>query len=228
MPADNTKSPSHIIISDIHLGSPHCYINEFINFLNSLPLKTELILNGDVIDHWHRELQGIHADALALLRKESFTRKIIWIRGNHDDQYELTGKHNIIFCNYYNIDKRLFISHGYNFDNVMPYHKAFIIFFKMIHHLRIKLGAESVHVARYAKKYPHLYNFLKRHVSANAIEYAKENGYAAVTCGHTHFIEDKTIDGIYYINTGTWTEPPICYIEVAKTEITLKEWFNES
>ena len=212
-----------IIISDIHLGSPHSRAEDFINFLNKLPEDTDLIINGDVIDHWHKDLEGIHLEALECLKAKSYNRKVIWVRGNHDEKYNLDGPHNIEFVNSYHIDKRIYISHGYAFDNVMPYHRLFIIFFKTIHRIRVKLGAESMHVARYAKKFPRLYEFLKRHVSKNAIEYAKENGYAAVTCGHTHFIEDKTIDNIRYINTGSWTELPICYIQITDNKIELLE-----
>lgn len=104
----------------------------------------------------------------------------------------------------------------------MPPHKGFIILFKMLHNLRIKLfGVESIHVAHYAKRYPHLYSVLTRHVSKKAIKYAKQYEYKAITCGHTHFIEDKIIKGIRYLNTGAWTEEPICYILVTDDNIEL-------
>ena len=212
-----------IIISDIHLGSPHSCAEEFIHFLDTLPAEANLIINGDVVDHWHRDLTGIHLQALEHLQAESYNRQVIWIRGNHDEKYELVDPAKIEFTDDYHIDKRLYISHGYNFDNVMPYHKLFIIFFKTVHRIRVKLGAESMHVAHYAKQFPKLYEFLKSHVSKNAIIYAKENGYTAVTCGHTHFIEDKTIDGIRYLNTGAWTEQPISYIRVTDNKIELLE-----
>ena len=77
------------------------------------------------------------------------------MRGNHDGKYELEDPAKIEFAKSYHIDKRLYIAHGHNFDKVMPSHKGFIIFFKMLHKIRTKLlGIESVHVAHYAKKYP--------------------------------------------------------------------------
>ena len=61
-------------------------------------------------------------------------------------------------------------------------------------------------------------------VSRNAVRFAKQNGYAAVTCGHTHFPEDTEVDGIRYINTGSWTEPRLLYIHVTDTDIARCEW----
>ncbi len=211
-----------IIISDIHLGSPHSRAEEFIRFIDNLPAEADLIINGDVVDHWHRDLEGIHLDALNRLKDESLKRKVVWVRGNHDSKYKLEDPAKIEFADSYNINKRLYIAHGHNFDNVMPHHKGFIIFFKILHKIRTKLlGAESVHVAHYAKKYPHLYKVLTGHVANKAIKYAKQNNYEAITCGHTHFVEDKIIDGIHYLNTGAWTEPPICYVKVTDDKIDL-------
>jgi UDP-2,3-diacylglucosamine pyrophosphatase LpxH len=57
----------------------------------------------------------------------------------------------------------------------------------------------------------------------NAVEYARENHYQAVACGHIHCIEDEIIDGIRYLNTGSWTEKPLCWLEVTDTELNLRE-----
>jgi UDP-2,3-diacylglucosamine pyrophosphatase LpxH len=198
-----------VVVSDIHLGSRHCYCESFMRFIEALPDGVELVLNGDVIDHWHSTLKGLHAEALEQLRAASERRHVVWVRGNHDDQYELADPRGIVSVSEYAIGKRLFISHGFDFDNIMPYHRGFIILFRTFHRLRIRLGAESVHVARYAKKFRLLYGALRKHVAMNAVEHARENGFAAVTCGHTHYAEDTIIDGIRYINTGAWTEKPL-------------------
>ncbi|MCK5529215.1 MAG: metallophosphoesterase, partial [Kiritimatiellae bacterium] len=120
-----------ILVSDIHLGSPHSNAEEFIKFLNELPAEAGLIINGDVVDHWHRDLEGISLQALERLKAESYKRKVIWVRGNHDSKYKLEDPAKIEFADSYHIGKRLYIAHGHNFDNVMPPHKGFIIFFKM-------------------------------------------------------------------------------------------------
>ena len=57
----------------------------------------------------------------------------------------------------------------------------------------------------------------------NAVNYAAENGFKAVTCGHTHYAEEQFFRGIRYINTGAWTEEPAHYVWVSGTEMTLKK-----
>jgi len=212
-----------IILSDVHLGSRYCLIDEFLRFLESLPSGADLVLNGDIVDRWHHDIPEEHQLGLDAVRRESLKRHVVWVRGNHDDGYELKDPCKVEFADSYSIGHRLFASHGFDFDNVMPYHLTFIRLFRAMHNLRISLGAEPVHVAHYAKKFSPLYNVLRRHVIMNAIEYGKENGYEVVTCGHTHYVEDDTKDGVRYINTGSWTESPICYVQVERDAILLLE-----
>ena len=207
------------VISDLHLGSHYCRCEEFMLFVRRLPQHTWLVLNGDVVHGWHTGLEEEHGKALDLLREESQRRPVIWVRGNHDDGYELERPGRIELAPHFSLGKRLFVAHGYDFDNVMPKNRAFIRVFRFLHHVRIRLGAQPVHVAFYAKRFPLLYNVLRRSVAANAVEFARENGYAAVTCGHTHFFEDTVQDGIRYINTGSWTEEPIHCLLVSDTEM---------
>ena len=94
--------------------------------------------------------------------------------------------------------------------------------FKLMHNLRVKLGAKPVHIAYYAKKWEIFYKVLRKNVMMNAVNCAIENGYEAVTCGHTHYPEDTVFNGIRYINTGAWTEFPSFYLLVTPDRMTLK------
>ena len=49
-----------------------------------------------------------------------------------------------------------------------------------------------------------------------------ENGYEAVTCGHTHYPEERVVNGIRHMNTRAWTKFPVFYLLVTAEEITLK------
>ncbi len=192
--------------------------------MERLPADAALVLNGDTVNRSRKaSMPEQHGHALDLLRKESLRRRIVWVRGNHDELYKLENPQKIEFCSCFSIEKKLFISHGFDFDNIMPRHRLFIILFRLFHRLRILLGAESVHVAYYAKKFRILYNLLKRHVAENAIEHARENGFGAVACGHTHCVEETTSDGIRYINTGSWTEKPLFYLSVNDNEMKLQQ-----
>jgi hypothetical protein len=55
----------------------------------------------------------------------------------------------------------------------------------------------------------------------NAVNVARENGYEAVTCGHTHFAEDMVVNGVRYINTGAWTEFPAHYLHISQDNMVL-------
>jgi len=163
-----------------------------------------------------------HQAALDRLRAESQRRRIVWVRGNHDERYVLPDPGRIEFVPFFEIGRRLFVSHGYDFDNIMPYHRLFINLFRFLHRVRVRLGAPAVHVAHYAKKFKLLYRVLQNHVAMNAVQHARERGFAAATCGHTHSIEDRTVQGIRYLNTGAWTEPPLVYLAVMDEGMELR------
>ncbi|MGQ9662984.1 MAG: hypothetical protein ACUVWX_11715, partial [Kiritimatiellia bacterium] len=92
------------------------------------------------------------------------------------------------------------------------------------HYTRMALGAPSVHVAQYAKKFRFLYRVLLDEVAENAVQFARQHGYEAVVCGHTHHVEERNVDGIHYFNTGAWTELPLCYLEVGENGLRLREF----
>ena len=97
-----------------------------------------------------------------------------------------------------------------------------------IYAIRRLATASDMHVARYAKRMPFLYNILCRHVAKNAIKFAAAHGYEAITCGHTHHMVDMQRSGIRYINTGAWTEAPSHFIHVNDSGIELCEQKRKS
>jgi UDP-2,3-diacylglucosamine pyrophosphatase LpxH len=211
-----------IIVSDLHMGSPYFSHQDFGRFLDRLPTSEELILNGDVIDQPHTKLETAHQAILKRIEEASYSKRVVWVRGNHDNGYMPKRLGRIQFKHLHAIDRRLLIAHGDNFDEIMPRNRAFIRAFKLLHDIRVKLGARPVHVAEYAKKWGILYKFLRDNVMINAVTCAMDNGYEAVTCGHTHYREDRVLHGIRYINTGAWTESPASYLLVTATKMTLK------
>jgi UDP-2,3-diacylglucosamine pyrophosphatase LpxH len=145
------------------------------------------------------------------------------VRGNHDNGYIPDNLGKIQIKQHYALQKRLFVTHGDFFDEVMPRSQMFIKIFKIMHDLRVKLGAPPIHVAQYAKKWKSFYGYLRKNVMLNAVNYALENGFEAVTCGHTHFAEEHFVRGIKYLNTGAWTELPTYYVHVTDNEKTLNK-----
>ncbi|NIO86188.1 MAG: hypothetical protein GTN68_37100 [Candidatus Aminicenantes bacterium] len=211
-----------IIVSDLHIGSKYFLSHKFDIFLRSLPEYYDVVLNGDVIENPYKKLIPSHQRILDRMVQESFRRNVIWVRGNHDNGFTMENPGKICFRPFHTIEKQLLIAHGDDFDEIMPRSRLFIKAFKFMHNIRVKLGAKPVHVAHYAKKWKLFYKVLRNNVMMNAIKCARENGYEAVTCGHTHYSEDVIFNGTRYINTGAWTEIPISYLLVKNREMTLK------
>jgi UDP-2,3-diacylglucosamine pyrophosphatase LpxH len=207
----------------LHIGSRYCLRENFIQFLENIPQDIELILNGDIIDNPYGKMSANDRAVLDYLGEMSLRQKVVWIRGNHDNGYVPDNLLNIQIKQHYALQKRLFVTHGDFFDEVMPRSRIFIKTFKFLHDLRIKLGARPVHVAQYAKKWRRFYACLRKNVMINAVHYAKKQGFKAVTCGHTHYAEEKFINGIKYLNTGAWTEQPTFYVHATDNEILLKK-----
>ena len=210
-----------IIISDLHIGSQYLKSRILEDFLEAIPKDHEFIMNGDIIDQPYLKMTKSDQRILDRIEQISLGQKVVWIQGNHDNGYTPSGLGKVKVTRSYSIEKRLLITHGDDFDDIMPRSRAFIRVFKLMHALRVKLGAKPVHVAEYAKKWKAFYNVLRKNIALNAVSCAIENGFEAVTCGHTHYPEDMFVDGIRYINTGAWTELPAHYLYVTSDGITL-------
>jgi UDP-2,3-diacylglucosamine pyrophosphatase LpxH len=217
-----------IIVSDLHIGSKYFLYQNFEWFLNNISEDAEFILNGDIIEYPYAKLGPTDQQILNRFEQMSYRQKVVWVRGNHDNGYIPDKLGKIQIKQHHALQKRLFITHGDFFDEVMPRSRAFIKAFGMLHDLRVKLGARPVHVAQYAKKWNLFYGYLRKNVMLNAVNYASKNGFEAVTCGHTHYAEEMFINGIRYLNTGAWTELPSHYVRVTATDIKLKKIANAS
>ena len=212
-----------IIVSDLHIGSQYLQSRIFENFLEALPEDHEFILNGDIIDQPYSKMKTSDQRILDRIEQISLGQKVVWIQGNHDNGYTPTGLGKVEVTRSYSLGNRLLITHGDDFDEIMPRSQVFIKAFKLMHHLRVKLGARPVHVAEYAKKWKSFYRVLRKNVALNAVSYAVENGFEAVTCGHTHYPEDMIVDDIRYVNTGAWTELPAHYLHITADDIALNQ-----
>ena len=212
-----------IVVSDLHIGSRYFLRENFMQFLQNVPQDYEFILNGDIINNPYGKMKPADQQILNYFGEMSLQQKVVWVRGNHDNGYIPDNLGKIQIKRHYALQKRLFITHGDFFDEVMPRSQMFIKAFKMMHDLRVRLGARPVHVAQYAKKWKSFYEYLRKNVMLNAVNYAAANGFKAVTCGHTHFAEEHFIQGIKYLNTGAWTEQPTYYVRATDNELTLKK-----
>ena len=212
------------IVSDLHIGMPLFRREAFVRLVESLDAQTALVLNGDTLDNPRQQLESEDEAVLGFLREQSSQRRVIWVFGNHDETYRMPNPGRIEFRRHLELGNRLMVIHGDDFDSVMPRSLWFIRLFKMAHQIRLHLGASPVHVAELAKRWaPFLYRVLTEEVKKNAVNCALERGFEAITCGHTHYPEDSSCEGVRYINTGSWTEEPLYYLSVDADETRLVE-----
>jgi UDP-2,3-diacylglucosamine pyrophosphatase LpxH len=212
-----------IIVSDLHIGSRYFQFGVFERFMEAFPADHELIMNGDIIDSPYVKMEKSDQRALDMIESISYRQQVVWVRGNHDNGFVPQSFGKTIFKSSHRIGSRLLITHGDDFDDIMPRSRLFIKAFRLMHNLRVKMGARPVHVAEYAKRWKSFYRVLRKNIALNAVKCAAESGFEAVTCGHTHYPEDLILDGIRYINTGAWTEFPAYYLQITAEDMVLNQ-----
>lgn len=239
-----------VIISDIHLGTKDSKAFEVIDFLNKTSCEV-LILNGDIIDGWAikrgSKWTNEHMKCVRKILKKSQKTKVYWIKGNHDDFLldfipislgSIEIKENL---SYIGIDgKKYIITHGDIFD-------IFITDMKWL----AKIGSIGYDLAlwinRWYNRYRRFRNLeylslsqkIKQSVKQatsfigkfeeHLVQYAKNNGYDGVICGHIHEAKIKTINNISYFNSGDWIEGLTALVETldGKWQIVTYKEFKE-
>ncbi len=220
-----------LIISDLHLGSVVCQAKLLEEFLEWAATATlELIINGDIFDDLNfKRLSKKHFACLRSIRRHSDRDdlRLIWIRGNHDGPAEIVShivgveiKEEYIFTNG---KIRLLILHGDQFDHFITKYKYVTSVACGLFYYIQKLAPHRA--ARWIRRVSKRFQRNSQLVQRSAIEYARTKGCNAVTCGHTHMPLVADVDGIRYVNSGTWTETPPCpFVAVTGGEISLKTW----
>jgi len=220
-----------LVISDLHLGSKVCQADLLKEFLVWAVENTRvLVINGDIFDDLNfKRLTKKHFSSLRIIRRNSDRddMRVIWIRGNHDGPAE-TMSHivGVDILDEYIFDNgviKLLILHGDQFDSFITEHQwltamacnAFYFIQKLFPH-----GA-----ARWIRRVSKKFQRNSGLVEHSAIEYARSKGCRFVTCGHTHHPLLHDVEGIRYVNSGTWTESAPCpFVSVAGSEVKLEWW----
>src|SRR3954471_13916796 len=234
--ATNDRSPRDLpydclVISDLHLGSGVCQARLLEEFLEWAVNQTrELVINGDIFDDLNfKRLNRRHFACLKVIRRNSDRDdfRLIWIRGNHDGPAEIishiVGVEILDEYVYDNGQIRLLILHGDQFDRFITHYGlltelacgVFYYIQKWMPH------RASRWIRRISKRWQRNSEVIER----QATDYARNHGYRYVTCGHTHIPMASEVDGVRYINSGTWTEPPPCpFVAVKRAEVRLEWW----
>jgi len=217
-----------VILSDIHLGTPHCKVEEVTHFLKHIRCE-RLILNGDIIDGWRLQRGAKWAKAhtkfirrvLTMIQKQD--TDVVYLRGNHDDF--LARLVPLTFdslqlaedCVLETARGRYLVLHGDVFDGVVK-NMVFLahlgdLGYAML--LRVNRTYNWWRRLR-GKEYFSLSQAIKARVKQavsfvgkfedQVVALAKSRGYVGVICGHIHTPADKMIGDVHYLNSGDWVE----------------------
>lgn len=224
-----------VILSDVHLGTPHAKAAEVTHFLKHVRCE-RLILNGDIIDGWQLTRAGRWTTAdtrfvrrvLTLVQKQA--TEVVYLRGNHDDF--LARLLPLRFGRIQLAEEFLLptprgpylVLHGDVFDSVVK-HLVFLAhlgdagyalllrlnrLYNWWRHLRGKeyFSLSRAIKARVKQAVSFVGNF-ERQVAA----LARQRGCVGVICGHIHTPADKRIEGVHYLNSGDWVETLSAIVE---------------
>jgi UDP-2,3-diacylglucosamine pyrophosphatase LpxH len=232
-----------IFFSDTHIGARNSDVTKLLDFLKEVECDCIFIV-GDFIDGWelkHKWTWNVNNNILIqkLLRKSRKGTDIKIIYGNHDDffagfeNYELG---NITIHRQYVhttvTNQKYLIIHGDQFDGIIKYAKWLQHIGSHLYNIIIDI---NTFINRLIRKSGKTYSFAKtiKQNSKNALNFlnkfeecvviaTKQNECMGVICGHVHTSADKEIDGIRYLNTGSWQENEFhVIVETLEGEIKL-------
>ncbi|MCP5371113.1 MAG: UDP-2,3-diacylglucosamine diphosphatase [Hyphomicrobiales bacterium] len=239
-----------IWISDVHLGTRGCQADLLLDFLKQTESEY-LYLVGDIIDGWRLKKswywRQAHNDVVQkLLRKARKGTRLIYIPGNHDENFRDFAGHRfgrvavLNQAHHVTADgKRLLVLHGDQFDGVVKYAKwlAFVgdgaytmalsmnYWFNM---LRRRLGFPYWSLSAYLKhKVKNAVEYISRFEDAVVAE-ARRRGADGVICGHIHNAEIRDFDGLLYGNCGDWVESCTALVEHADGRLEILRWADIS
>src|SRR3954471_5179610 len=217
-----------LVISDLHLGSVVCQARLLEEFLDWAVNQTrELVINGDIFDDLKfRRLHKRHFACLKTIRRNSDRNdfRLIWIRGNHDGPADIishiVGVDILDEYVYDNGQVQLLILHGDQFDTFITHNPMLTeVACGLFYYIQKWMPHRASRwIRRISKRWQRNSELIER----RAAEYARSKGYRFVTCGHTHMPMVSEVEGVRYLNSGTWIEPPPCpFIAVKGTDVRL-------
>jgi UDP-2,3-diacylglucosamine pyrophosphatase LpxH len=239
-----------IFMSDLHLGTRACRVDDILDFLRDYDAET-IYLVGDVVDFWRIKHNSYwpqkHNDVIQkLLRKVRKGTRIVFIPGNHDEALrDYCGAQfgGIIVLGeavHESADGRqLLVVHGDDFDGIVHYTKwisflgdrSYVLTLwtnTAVNRLRRRLDLGYWSLSKFVKsRIKHAIQFIDRFETALAHE-ASRRGYDGVICGHIHHAADKTVNGVAYLNCGDWVESCTALVEDYDGRFRLVRWHEEA
>lgn len=224
-----------VFISDLHLGavgSKPGFVRAFLLGITA----DDLYLVGDIIDGWvgrERKWGQEHTEAVrAILEMAERGSRVFYTPGNHDDLVrringsELGNIHIDHSFTHTTQDGRDFlVVHGDLFDiSVSKYRPLarlgaylsewFAVMDRNVEKVRAKKGKRRLDFAAKLKTAFKKYVARKTNYEQEVMDYARENGFDGVVCGHVHRPRIESFgDGFVYVNTGDWVDHCTALVE---------------
>jgi len=241
-----TRRFSTVWISDVHLGTRVCRVDMLLDFLKNTQCE-KLYLVGDIIDlerlrtsfYWPQT----HTEVLReLLRKCQQGTQVIYIPGNHDDDFRAFCGHRLGPIDVRRRDihvtengRRLLVLHGDEFDRLIKTpslrhfagsfaYNSLLALNRLMHWWHEARGRPywslAQHVkSRLGKAVRYVENFRRACVRA-----ARDEHVDGVVCGHIHMAAIIEEDGFVYCNDGDWVESCTAIVENEDGALELISW----
>ncbi len=220
------QSADTIIISDIHLGTPKSRAEKLTNVLKEWQFY-RLIILGDLFDHANlKKLRTKHWELLQYIQSISTNTDVIWIEGNHDEQFQKIIPHlmDIKVCSEYAWEyggRNYLALHGHQFDNFLTKNKLLLCWAAIVYGKLQELDRQSFKISRIIQRTATMFFSSSSKLAKSAVSYGFKKGFQYVICGHTHKPVYKRIKDVHYYNTGCWTEFPSSLISICSKGINL-------
>lgn len=217
-----------IIFSDLHLGTRHARVEKLIEFLKENE-SDNLFIVGDFIDGWALKKKwywdsNYNLLIQKILRKSRKGTNVVYFAGNHDEFLrEFIGNDfggikivdDLIYTS--SNGKKYLILHGDKFDGILNSlsfisklgswaYDVILDLNLILNKIRQKMGYNYWSLSHFVKSNTkkatqYCFSFEKA-----LVKEASRYNVDGVICGHIHSACKKYIDGIEYINSGSWVE----------------------
>ena len=235
-----------VFISDIHLGTRRAQAEALLDFLRGTESE-RLYLVGDIIDSWSlRERwywnQSQNDVIQKLLRKARKGTKVIYIPGNHDENFRDIAGHRFgrVAVMREAVHKtatgqRYLVLHGDKFDSVVYFapwlaklgdwaYERLMDLNGPVNAMRRMFGFGNWSLSAYMKhKVKKAVEFISRFEEA-VVRDAQARGCDGVICGHIHTPDDRMIGKTHYLNDGDWVESCTALVEHFDGHFEILRW----
>jgi UDP-2,3-diacylglucosamine pyrophosphatase LpxH len=245
----NVSTAQHfrsIFISDLHLGTTRAQCDAVLHFLRETESEY-LYLVGDLIDSWslkkHWYWDQKQNDVIQkLLRKARKGTRVIYIPGNHDENFRDIAGHRFgrVAVLHETVHKsangkRYLVLHGDKFDNVIYFapwlaklgdwaYERLMDMNVVVTAFRRFFGLGHWSLSAYLKyKVKKAVEFISRFEEA-VVREAQLRKCDGVICGHIHTPDDRMIEGIHYLNDGDWVESCTALVEHFDGRFEIIDW----